>query len=59
MTSLTYSYAKHPRGKAAIGTAILCLPCGAALMFSKKKRHWLTVEADGIGAVALELTKKN
>jgi len=28
-------------------------------MFSKKKRHWLTVEADGIGAVALELTKKN
>ena len=49
--TLSYSFSKQPRGKAAIGIGILCLPCGIATAFLKKKKHWLSWKAEGEGAV--------
>ena len=51
-----YSYSKHPRWKAGVGTAagsllvaplfLLALPIAIPLAFSKSKRHWLTVRGE-------------
>src|ERR1051326_7747377 len=54
--SAEYSYSKHPRWKAGLGTAlgslaagplfILALPIAIPLAFSKAKRHWLTLRSE-------------
>ena len=57
--TLSYSFSKQPRGKAAIGIGILCLPCGIATAFLKKKKHWLSWKAEGEGAAVVELHKNS
>ncbi|MGA9769723.1 MAG: hypothetical protein WBV94_11825 [Blastocatellia bacterium] len=52
--SAEYSYSKHPRWKAGVGTAagslvfapllFIALPIAIPLAFSKSKRHWLTIK---------------
>lgn len=59
--SAEYSYSKHPRWKAGIGTAagallyppvlLLALPVAIPLGFSKSKRHWLTIRTENDYAV--------
>lgn len=51
-----YSYSKHPRWKAGVGTAagslifapliFIALPIAIPLAFSKSKRHWLTIKGE-------------
>jgi hypothetical protein len=55
---VTYSRAKSPRTKSAIGIAIACLPCGIAVAFMKGKKHWLTFQ-DENGYAGLKLEKGN
>jgi len=66
--SAEYSYSKHPRWKAGVGTAagsllagplfILALPVVIPLAFSKSKRHWLTIKG-AQDYVVLKLDKNN
>jgi len=66
--SAEYSYSKHPRWKAGVGTAagsllagplfILALPIAIPLAFSKSKRHWLTITGEQ-DYVVLKLDKNN
>ena len=64
MTSVTYSYSKHPRWKT--GTALL-IPFGVfavPFFFMKGKKHWLSVTFEGVpnhpeGFVYLRLDKNN
>ena len=66
--SAEYSYSKHPRWKAGVGTAagsllagplfILALPVAIPLAFSKAKRHWLTIKAEQ-DYVVLKLDKND
>jgi hypothetical protein len=54
--SAEYSYSKHPRWKAGVGTAagslifapllFIALPIAIPLAFSKAKRHWLTIKSE-------------
>ena len=55
---VTYSRAKSPRTKSAIGIGIICLPCGIATAFMKGKKHWLTLQDDN-GFAILRLEKGN
>ena len=58
LKAVTYSNSKHPRWKlglvAAAALGVFALP----IFFTKGKKHWLTVQADG-DHVALRLSKKN
>ncbi len=66
--SAEYSYSKHPRWKAGVGTAagsllagplfILALPVAIPLAFSKSKKHWLTIKGEQ-DYVVLKLDKNN
>lgn len=66
--SAEYSYSKHPRWKAGVGTAagslalgplfILALPVAIPLAFSKAKRHWLTIRGER-DYVVLKLDKNS
>ena len=66
--SAEYSYSKHPRWKAGVGTAagslvfapllILALPIAIPLAFSKAKRHWLTIKGER-DFVVLKLDKNS
>lgn len=68
MKSAEYSYSKHPRWKAGLGTAagslvfapllILALPIAIPLAFSKSKRHWLTIRSER-DYVVLKLDKNS
>lgn len=54
--SAEYSYSKHPRWKAGVGTIagslvfapilFFTLPVAIPLAFSKAKKHWLTIKAE-------------
>lgn len=66
--SAEYSYSKHPRWKAGVGTAagsllagplfILALPVAIPLAFSKARRHWLTIKGEQ-DYVVLKLDKNS
>jgi hypothetical protein len=66
--SAEYSYSKHPRWKAGVGTAagslvfapllFIALPIAIPLAFSKSKRHWLTIKGEG-DYVVLKLDKNS
>ena len=58
LKAATYSYSKHPRWKETIGLGIAIGVFALPLLFSKSKKHWMTLQAEG-DHMALRLHKKN
>ncbi len=56
--AITYSRSKHPRYKATAAAAVVLGPFALPFLFTKGKKHWLTIQAAN-DHMALRLSKKN